>query len=320
MSRVRILSLDGGGVKGAYSAAVLASIEKQSKIPIHECFDLITGSSTGGILAIGLALGISAADLCKLYEEKAKDIFPYSGALAGWLGVKHDSEKLKRVLDQYFGNRSFGEAKTRLVVTAYNASSDNPHVFKTFHHPDLDRHYKLSAAQIALATAAAPTYFEAMTLPLGETGEKDQVFLDGGVWANAPTLVGITEAVRYMDATLAYINMLSIGTGYKPFTISKKLMSGGKLTWVTGGLIEFLLGAQQASAVGTAKTLLSDDRFVRIQKVLEEDIKMDDAKQVGQMIEFGKEDGKKECEKILQIFCDCPVEPFKSLEPKKHDN
>ena len=319
MSRVRILSIDGGGVKGAYSAAVLAHIEKQSPIPILECFDLITGTSTGGILAIGLALGIKAADLCKLYKDRAEDIFPYSGVLAGWLGVKHDSEKLKSVLDQYFGNRSFGEAKTRLVVTAYNGSSDNPHLFKTYHHPDLDRHYNFSAAEIALATAAAPTYFAAKQLPLGNAGEA-QVFLDGGVWANAPTLVGITEAVRYMDATLADINMLSIGTGYKPFTISKKLMSGGKLTWVTGGLIEFLLGAQQASAVGTAKTLLSDDRFVRIQKVLDEDIKMDDAKKVGQMIEFGKKDGEKKCEEILQIFCDCPVEPFKSLKPKEHDN
>lgn len=208
MAQVRILSLDGGGVRGACSAAILASIEQQTKIPLNQCFDLIAGSSTGGILAIGIALGISAADLRKLYEEEeAKNIFPSSGVLAGWLGSKHDYRSLKKVLEKYFDKRLFGEANTRLVVTAYNASSDNTHLFKTYHHPDLDKHYKLPAADIALATAAAPTYFAAMQLPLGNAGE-DQVFLDGGVWANAPTLVGIAEAVRYMGATTADINML----------------------------------------------------------------------------------------------------------------
>jgi patatin-like phospholipase/acyl hydrolase len=293
----------------------LAAIEKRSALPLVNCFDLITGTSTGGILAIGLALRRHATELVDFYKREAENIFPPTGILGGLArtarqlvaGPKHESERLRDVLDRYFGERRLGEAGTRLVVTSYNASRDGAHLFKTYHHTDLYKHYKFRAADIALATAAAPLYFEGTELPLGDNGEA-QIFLDGGIWANAPTLVGLTEAVRYMGAQISEIHMLSVGTGYKPFSITKKQVAGGVAQWGLA-LKDLLLGAQQASAVGTAKTILGD-RFKRIQKVLEKDVSMDDPVAVDEMIEFGTEDGKNECEEVVRQFCDSAVEPF----------
>lgn len=315
MHNIRILSLDGGGVRGAYSAAVLAAVEKRSNIPLVKCFDLITGTSTGGILAIGLALGKSATDLVGFYKKEAKSIFPPTGVLGGIArnlkllvaGPKYESEQLREALARYFDGHQLGEARTRLVITSYNASRDGAHLFKTYHHKDLDRHYMLSATDIALATAAAPLFFEGTELPLGDDGE-DQIFLDGGIWANSPTIVGITEAVRYMNAQISEIHMLSVGTGYKPFKITKKQVEGGVTQWGFA-LKDLLLGAQQASAVGTAKTILGD-RFKRIQKIFEKDVKMDDPDAVDEMIKFGTEDGDNKCDEVLLKFCDSVVKPF----------
>lgn len=315
MRRLRILSLDGGGVRGAYSAAVLAVVEKQSKFPLVECFDLITGTSTGGILAIGMALGRSATDLVGFYKEEAKSIFPPTGVLGGiargtrqmFAGPKHKSQRLRDVLNRYFNGQQLGEARTRLVINSYNASRDGAHMFKTCHHEELDRHYRFLAADIALATAAAPLYFEGTKLSLGDDG-KAQIFLDGGIWANCPTIVGITEAVRYLDTQISEIHMLSVGTGYKPFAITKKQVAGGVAQWRLA-LKDLLLGAQQAGAVGTANAILGN-RFKRIQKVLEKDVPMDDPDAVDEMIKFGTEDGENECEDVLRQFCDSAAEPF----------
>ena len=179
MSRFRILCLDGGGVRGAYSAAALKVIEqrlqKENKGNIIDYFDLITGTSTGGIIAIGLGMGLLASDLLEFYCEKADEIFPSSGWPSAWLATfkqvfrtKYNSSMLKQTLASRLEDKPFGASTRPLVINSYNASRGGPHLFKTHHHKDHDKHFRIDAVDIAMATAAAPLYFRAVELPLGD--------------------------------------------------------------------------------------------------------------------------------------------------------
>lgn len=121
MNKFRILSLDGGGVRGAYSAAALAYVEERIEGRLIDHFDLITGTSTGGILAIGLGVEKSAKELEKFYRRMADDIFPYTGVFARtyalmhqlW-GAKYKSENLRKSLDTVFQGKRLGDSKRPL--------------------------------------------------------------------------------------------------------------------------------------------------------------------------------------------------------------
>ena len=125
----RILTIDGGGIRGTFPAAFLANLEKDLEHPIGRYFDLISGTSTGGIIAIGLAFGMRAADILKLYEDKGPAIFGQSNSgLPGWLarryrqskwlfwGPKYSAKPLRDALNEALGQRRLGEAETRLVM------------------------------------------------------------------------------------------------------------------------------------------------------------------------------------------------------------
>jgi uncharacterized protein len=312
MDRFRILSLDGGGVRGVYSAAALAAIEEEIGGSITDFFDLITGTSTGGILGIGLGLGLPARRLLGFYQERAQEIFPSTGLLAKTrqlITSKHDSTTLRSALKQEFGNRKLGDSRRPLVITSYNASRDGPHLFKTFHHPAHDRHYQMDAADIALATSAAPLYFRSVKLPLG-TDRENQTFLDGGIWANCPVVVGIAEAVRYFHVPLDQIDVLSIGTTYKPFRIVDSQMGGGLVQW-RWALISLLFSAQQSSSVGTANVLLSNP-IARITNRVEAEIALDATKasQMAELADLGRDNAQMMMPKLHQRFFSGPAPSF----------
>jgi len=327
----KILSLDGGGIRGAFSASVLAAIEKnleedkdydnKSK-SIIDYFDLVTATSTGGIIAIGLGLGKSAQEMVTFYDDNAELIFPLTGLAGGipgmmsslWrdirkftYGPKHDPEQLHESLESVFESKKLGHSKSRLIITAYNGSSDNAHFFKTYHVNDSEddpyyhgRHYRMSASDIAMATSAAPLYYAAKKLPLGDDGEGLH-FLDGGVFANTPILPGIAEAVRFFNKPIDKIKVLSIGTTYKRFKLADSQQSGGVVNWGLD-LGKLLFSAQQASVVGTTRVLLND-RFQRITQSVDKDIKLDDSSSVGKLIDLGLAVGEDSAEKVKSKFC-----------------
>jgi len=184
----RILCLDGGGIKGVFTAAALARIEKQTQRKIVDHFDLICGTSTGGILAIGLAMGLSAAELLKFYQTRGPAIFPATsmverstGALRQFFfGPKLSHDVLKQELSAVLEARKFGEAKCRLVIPSYDAGGGRIYVFKTAHDSRFINDIDMPAVDVALATSAAPTYFTAAS------AQRDGKFVDGGIWANSP--------------------------------------------------------------------------------------------------------------------------------------
>src|ERR1043166_9733450 len=172
MSRFKILAIDGGGIKGAFPAAFLASIENQLGEPIFRYFDLITGTSTGGIIALGLGFGLRASELVKFYVEKGPHIFPVKRRRWWRTGhtlffPRYNPAALKAALEQVFGETKLGELKSRLLIPTLNAASGDIHVYKTPYHPRLEMDYKARVVDVALATSAAPTYLPAHTSPEG---------------------------------------------------------------------------------------------------------------------------------------------------------
>jgi uncharacterized protein len=209
----RILSLSGGGIKGAFSASVLASIEDEIKEPLGEYFDLIVGTSTGGILALGLGFRIPAKKIMDFYRDMGPSIFPATGRLGvkgifrQVFGPKYSHEALRAALVQVLADRKFGESKNRLVIPTYDAVRGRIFLFKTAHDPRFQYDVDALAVDVALATSAAPTYFAASPFP-AHVGSS---FVDGGVWANNPVLVGILR--RYVFSTYLLTKSMSSVSG-----------------------------------------------------------------------------------------------------------
>ncbi|RAI54538.1 patatin [Roseicella frigidaeris] len=272
----RILALDGGGIKGAFTAAALATLSKQLNEPIAERFDLIAGTSTGGILAIGLGLGLSPLEIMKFYRDRGPIIFPVMrrhqrlGRWARhWVKPKHSQQVLfNEIKKAYFTGglqKTLGDSTSRLVVPAFDTISGVCHTFRTPHHPLLTGDRNTSAAEVALATAAAPTYFSAANV---NNAISDVPYFDGGVWANCPALAAIVEAVCYLQVPLNRIDVLSIGTTDEPFSVKGKL-GAGIIRW-NRSLISLLMNAQVDSAVRHAQQLVGEARFLRINTVTNE--------------------------------------------------
>jgi patatin-like phospholipase/acyl hydrolase len=269
----RVLALDGGGIKGTFSAAVLATFEEMNpRLRLADHFDLIVGTSTGGIIAIGLGLGLTAGDILKFYEDQGPAIFPATGPFGGvgdWLrrarqvllGPKYDLGLLRDALEAVFRNRLLGESTRRLVISSYDATRGDIKLFKTAHHHKLKLDYRCRAVDVALATSAAPTYFEQATTSRGH------VHIDGGIWANCPVVVGILEAQLVLEQPLDRVEVPSIGTTDEPFSVSE---AEGRMSAVRRAkrIPELILRAQKAGALAQAR-LLVRERLTRIDETVQ---------------------------------------------------
>jgi len=230
----QILCLSGGGYLGLYSVAVLAAIEEETGRPIAESFDLIAGTSVGGIVALGLAAGASAADILRAFLSGGDNIFsdrPPPGAIMEKIQLlmsarhaKFRQEPLRKTIEAIVGNdRIIGSLGKRVMIPAVNLSKGQPQVFKTAHHPSFKRDWRLPIVDVALATSAAPTYF-----PIHRIG--GEMFADGGLYANSPDQLAVHEAEYFLEQKLADIRVLSIGTTSANFSFSNAV--GHDLGWM----------------------------------------------------------------------------------------
>ena len=292
----RILCLDGGGIKGSFTAGVLAALEDDTGLRCVDHFDMIAGTSTGGILALGLGLGLPAAAIRDFYTEHGPQIFPGTSLARRMAGVawhlvrpKHSHQRLRAALSEVFGDHTLGESLRPLVIPTYDANHGRIFLLKTAHHEHLRYDYEAPMVDVALATAAAPTYFASARFPKHE----DNSYVDGGIWANSPTLAALVEAVHFVGKSLDEIDMLSIGTTGVPFNVAKKHKSG-LLGW-NAGLIEILMSAQQEAANAQAMLLLNR-RFHRIDQITPRgQFSMDDARpsQIRDLIARGRSEAVK---------------------------
>ncbi len=205
MPQFKILCIDGGGIKGLYSAKILSHFESELRrvhgdaARIVDYADLICGTSTGGLIALALALRIPAETICEFYEKKGPQIFKGSQSVLALLrqtlyGGKFSDKPLREGLEEMFQKRTIGDSDCLLCIPTYDFTHGTYEIFKFDHKEgNLSRHNGLPMVDVALATSAAPTFF-----PLAQVaGENDAQYVDGGVWANNPSLVGLTEAIWY---------------------------------------------------------------------------------------------------------------------------
>jgi patatin-like phospholipase/acyl hydrolase len=271
----RILALDGGGLKGAFTASVLATWEEQTRLRIVDHFDLIAGTSTGGILAIGLGLGLSSQQMLDFYKERGPVIFPVTRLRSR---ISHTAKQVvkpkfsQEILLRELKSGLYGKDKPvclkdslcRLVIPSYHVVAGASHLFRTPHHPDLTGDANTEASNAALATAAAPTFFTAARIAnmIAESS-----YIDGGVWANSPVLAAIIEAVCFLKIPLERLDVLSVGTTEEPFTVRKQTRAG-IIGWLwKKRILDLLMNVQQESSLKLARQLVGDPRFLRVNEM-----------------------------------------------------
>jgi uncharacterized protein len=265
----QILCLSGGGYLGLYSAAVLAEIEAATGRPIAESFDLIAGTSIGGIIALGLAAGASAAEIRDAFLERGPLIFSDRPPPLG-IGEKielarsarsarYRAEPLRETIEAIVGaERRIGDLATRVIVPAVNLTKGQPQVFKTAHHPNFVRDWRLKVVDVALATAAAPTFF-----PIHRIG--GEMFADGGLYANSPDQLALHEAEHFLDRSLNEISILSIGTTTAKFSFSSAAGEDlGWIGWMAGQRLTSAMIASQQLSVDYMMRHRLGDCYLRI--------------------------------------------------------
>lgn len=216
----KILTIDGGGIKGLYSAQVLAIMEQRFGCLMSDKFDLICGTSTGAILALAVALKIPMSEAVKFYEEKGPKIFREGRKrIPGYksyliikqfcISAKYDSNILEKALTEVFGSRKMKDCQNMVCIPALNINDATCCIFKKDYGTN-GRDSEKKCVDVALASAAAPTYF-----PVKEID--DHQYADGGLYANNPTLVGLLEFVykvlpQFPEYEFDQVDILSISS------------------------------------------------------------------------------------------------------------
>jgi Patatin-like phospholipase len=302
----RILCIDGGGIKGVFPASFLSTIEESIGSSAAEYFDLIVGTSTGGIIALGLGLGVSASDLLHFYQECGPAIFNGNGKLRflrQLVRAKYNPETLRQCLSDVFGSRRLGESRKRLVIPSFNVETGEVHVWKTAHDPRLERDYLHSAVEVALSTGAAPTYFPTYKSRSGTP------LIDGGVWANNPVAIAAVEAIGILGWQASELRILSLGCTTTPFDVDwGRNHSLGVMGWVTK-ITDLFITAQSVSAIGMAQHLLPDrDNLVRISPTVGKDrFELDRASEIPSLKGLGDFEARKALPRLRTMFFSGPV-------------
>jgi Patatin-like phospholipase len=259
MTRRRILSIDGGGTKGMFPASFLAHIESALRLrSVADHFDLIAGTSVGGIIAIGLGLGISAQEMVSFFIENGPKIFPDSGPIKKSFRLfsgkdRYSSKNLETALATAFGHRTIGDSTVRLLIPTFDANRADIHIYKTAHSNRLLTDYRSKAVDVALATSAAPTYFPAHN-------SRDCVtFVDGGMWANNPTAFAVVEGICVLGWNPHEIDVLSLGCTEESIDFRQNGHSG--LFWVRR-CFDAAARGQSRSAIGMARHLTGRDKGI----------------------------------------------------------
>jgi patatin-like phospholipase/acyl hydrolase len=237
----KILSIDGGGIRGIIPALILVEIEKRTGKAINELFDLVAGTSTGGIIAVCLNIPnrqsrkavYSAEDLVNLFKNKGQMIFSqdiWQSTMTG-LGIleeKYSYQGLKEVLQEYCGETELKAALTDILLTSYDLNRKKPFFFKSrLAKKWVKKNFKMKYA--VRATTAAPTYFEPFKLLNMVDNKTTYSLVDGGIIANNPAMCAFTEALKLNQSDIL---MVSLGTGTEEITY-QNAVNWGLMQWIS---------------------------------------------------------------------------------------
>lgn len=262
-----ILSIDGGGIKGVFAASFLASVEDAVGAPLQDHFDLIAGTSTGGIIAIALGLGYSARDILGFYEEHGPEIF--QSGVAGFVASikqvgrsKYSNESLSASLNRFFGGRTLGEGKAALLIPSFNLESGEIYLFRSGKDARFDTDSETEALDAALATSAAPTFFPA------HRTKKGTPLIDGAVWANNPTELAVVEGLSSFGWPANSIRVLSVGCTQEAFSAGLARNAAlGAAYWGVKATEMFMI-AQSSAALTMAGRLIGPENIFRVNPIM----------------------------------------------------
>jgi patatin-like phospholipase/acyl hydrolase len=260
----RILAIDGGGMLGIYSAAMIEAIEKHYKKKATDHFDLIVGTSAGAIIACGLACGLSGGDMRDFFASKGPAIFGNNieGSFIDWLrkikqiffSSKHNN---KRLLEEYkvlYGDRKFRDAPCYLCINTFNVSKGRTRIFKTPHNKKHLQLREIPFWKAVACSSAAPTYLPEY-FP-GFDNESDDGYTDGGVWANNPSIIGLIEAKKYFLKRGQKVVILSVASYLEG--IKRKDRLNSFLNWGLD-IINVFMTAQSASSEYMARQITGNE-------------------------------------------------------------
>ena len=298
--KFRVLSLDGGGVRGILTAKLLLNIENNlneehgKNLPIGDWFDLIVGTSTGGLIALSAAVGKPAAEIFDLYETLIPEIFGDLSKRSRFKSVfmpKYKNDRLKIATQAFFEETTLNDVTTDVCITSLSLQNAAPRLHKSSYNKNNAGRLGTKLSDIALFTSAAPTYFEA------SSDEDNDNLVDGGLFANNPCMVALVEALQFdrpskkgntplRDLSQAIdqsLIMVSVGTGQSgsmPYQ-SERLAKGGLLQWAKP-ITEAVFTSQSIAADKQAAFILGN-QYCRINPQLTFAMKLDDVSKVNKL-------------------------------------
>ncbi|QXF95207.1 patatin family protein [Wolbachia phage WO] len=300
-----ILSVDGGGIRGIIPAIILAEIEQRTRKRVAEIFDLIAGTSTGGIVVAGLCRKdergnpqYSANDLVELYQKYGAYIFKSSflrRSIFSWLNcAQYPHKNIEFILHKYFGEDILKNTLSNVLITSYDIHNHCPFFFKSWKE---DRNF-IKLRDVLRAAAAAPTYFAPKYL---KVNQKEMVLVDGGVFANNPAACAYASGKRLFPND--DILLLSIGTGRTDRSIANSRRFG-KIGWIKPLL--HVMFASSLDAVNYQLDQVIGDKYIRIQsqlKIASPDMDNITSKNIKSLQQEAKA-MIEENQKVVDKFCD----------------
>lgn len=302
---MKMLCIDGGGIRGVYALAILKEMEELYERPVGELFDVIAGTSTGSIIAACIARNLSMDEVLDSYKKHGSKIFIHQAKVGLFKSVYSD-KNLRNFLKEKFKDSELSNIKKPLLIPAVDLSRGKPFVHRSdYGHPEsINPSIKLWDA--VLSSCSAPVYF-----PPNNVNNR-YLSIDGGLWANNPSLVCVTEALDFFKCELNDLKILSLGTGQQNIDFSNEENNGWGLSrWlpfnipslkVTPKLIDLALHLSSESVSYHCQRLLGEN-YLRINEDLGEEIPFDELKQIDKVTRLGKEAFDKKREQ-LQSFLD----------------
>lgn len=285
----RILSIDGGGIRGVYPAHILRCIEERHQINLFETFDMIAGTSTGSIIAAGVATGVATADIVAMYKKHGAGIFRKKWFF--WLDKKlksmfqpmfdsiYDARYLENVLSEIFQDKRLGDITKPLLIPSTDIGNGCVHVLKSGYSKDFTRDNTVMVKDAVLASCSAPTYFDPHRL-------KEYLLADGGLWANNPALAAVIDAQKRLRIDHGNIRILSMGTGHTRTSYGTNASRKWGLAngWKHKELISFILSLQSQSATNYLNLMLRPGQVKRIDFDSDLPLPMDDVSVIDDLI------------------------------------
>lgn len=286
-----ILSLDGGGIRGIILLQQLVELESQLGEKIHNKFDLISGTSTGGIIAILLAKGFSSKEILDFYLDNSSDIFKREFLRFGLFRSKYSDKNFNKILKKYLGDYTLGDLKCDVIIPTYNINKREKNLFKSSKNKDQKLY------DVVRATASPQSFFPSHKI-------ENEYYIDGGMVINNPSLISYSEAVN-LDKTK--INLISFSTGHKEKKFNNFLIKAGAIFWAKPTLDILLLEQSRMTHFHMKSIANNDDNlnYIRCKSIVELSTgKIDDASQsnINNMILDGLKSTELNSDKIKEFI------------------